>query len=66
MNNLSDLRDFVNVPMADTWVIRNNNTLGLYVVIKRLSVSDPIWLLDSAKQYPVLSPSFFYNLREQY
>ena len=64
MNNVRDLVSLSEIATVGTWILRNNNTGGHYVVLKRLHIDAPLWLLDSAKQEPVVSPSYFYDILE--
>jgi hypothetical protein len=64
MNNIRDLVLISEINSVGTWILRNNNTGGHYVVLKRLHIDGPLWLLDSAKQAPEIIASYFYELTE--
>jgi hypothetical protein len=64
MNNIRDLVFISEINSIGTWILRNNNTGGHYVVLKRLHIDGPLWLLDSAKQAPEITASYFYELIE--
>jgi len=64
MNNIRDLVLISEINSVGTWILRNNNTGGHYVVLKRLHIDGPLWLLDSAKQAPEITASYFYELTE--
>jgi hypothetical protein len=64
MNNIRDLVFISEINSVGTWILRNNNTGGHYVVLKRLHIDGPLWLLDSAKQAPEITASYFYELTE--
>ena len=64
MNNIRDLVLISEINSVGTWMLRNNNTGGHYVVLKRLHIDGPLWLLDSAKQAPEITASYFYELTE--
>jgi hypothetical protein len=64
MNNIRDLVCISEINSVGTWILRNNNTGGHYVVLKRLHIDGPLWLLDSAKQAPEITASYFYELTE--
>jgi len=64
MNNIRDLVFISEINSIGTWILRNNNTGSHYVVLKRLHIDSPLWLLDSAKQAPEITASYFYELTE--
>jgi hypothetical protein len=64
MNNIRDLVFISEINSVGTWILRNNNTGSHYVVLKRLHIDGPLWLLDSAKQAPEITASYFYELTE--
>jgi len=64
MNNIRDLVLTSEINSVGTWILRNNNTGGHYIVLKRLHIDGPLWLLDSAKQAPEITASYFYELTE--
>ncbi len=64
MNSIRDLVLTSEINSVGTWILRNNNTGGHYVVLKRLHIDGPLWLLDSAKQAPEITASYFYELTE--
>jgi hypothetical protein len=63
-NNVRDLLNISEISTVATWILRNNTTGGHYIVVKRLQIDGPLWLLDSAKQAPEVSASYFYDIAE--
>lgn len=53
MNNVRDMSTLSNISMVDTWLMRNNNTDGHNIVLKRLETNGTLWMLDSANRGPI-------------
>ncbi len=64
MNNIRDLVTISEINSVGTWILRNNNTGGHNVVLKRFLIDSPLWLLDSAAKAPVVSASYYYDITE--
>jgi len=65
-NNKDPIHDEVIARLLKADIIKKskNNTGGHYVILKRLHIDGPLWLLDSAKQAPEITASYFYELTE--
>jgi len=65
VNNSIDINNLLNTTDIGTWIMRNNNTQGHYIVLKRFGQNQPLWLLDSALRSPIHANGYFFTLNEQ-
>jgi len=65
VNNSIDINNLLYTTDIGTWIMRNNNTQGHYIVLKRLGENQPLWLLDSAQRTPIHANGYFFTLNEQ-
>ena len=56
------LKLFMDYDVPATWIMKDSNTGGHYVVLRRLDEGGPLWLLDSFNQRAQITTGFFRGL----